>query len=174
MSLLSVIAVLINQHILVLSQTDHTISCNETRNGYRIAYESIEYTFQAHNDYALVYLEGCDSTHDIWLQIKNSTGHIIADEDDEFSHGDQTHCGHAYAGDITIPTNVFDGEEYTFVIKGFDLTHGNYSVTLFCFITIPTISPTNPTTKHPTLSPTLPTTNPTPHGTCIYEPLADK
>eukprot|EP01084_Bolivina_argentea_P067578 123036_1 len=153
MSLLSVIAVLINQHILVLSQTDHTISCDETRKGYRMAQENIEYTFQSDNDYALVYLEGCDSTHDIWLQIKNSTGHIIADEDDEFRYGNQSHCGDEWAGDITIPINVIDGEEYTFVIKGFGSSNGNYSVTLFCFIN---------------------GTIPIPHGTCVYEPLSHK
>eukprot|EP01084_Bolivina_argentea_P067577 123035_1 len=162
-SLLSVITILIHQYMLVLSQTNNTISCGETRNGYRTASQNIEYLFQADNDYALVYLEGCDSTHDIWLQIKNATGYRIA-EYDEIRYGDQADCGHAYAGDITIPNYVFDGEEYTFVIKGFG-SSGNYSVTLFCFVT------NHPTTNPHTRSPTVPTLPP---GTCVYEPLSDK
>eukprot|EP01084_Bolivina_argentea_P269894 458819_1 len=165
MSLLSVIAVLINQYIFVSSQTNHTISCNETRNGYRLADENIEYTFHAHNDYTLVYLEGCEASNYIWLQILNSKGHIIAEE--------RTQCDHSSAHDITIPTNVFDGEEYTFVIPG-QTTHGNYSVTLFCFTHSKSPTANHPTVNHPTLSPILPTTNPIPHGTCVYEPLSDK
>ena len=94
--------------------------------------EEVEYVFTATAGYNEVYLEGCDSTHDIWLEIKNSAGTSIADQDDQFNHGDQTNCGYPNAGDITIPGAVSMGEEYTFIVKGYNTSYGDYSVTLFC------------------------------------------
>ena len=107
-----------------------SISCGETINGYRSAKQKIPLIFNATNDYSLVYLEGCQSTHDIWLEILNSNNDSIADADDNNDHGvELSECGNKWAGDITMPGHVKSGEQYTFMIKGYKNRHGYYSVT---------------------------------------------
>ena len=124
----------------------NAIACGQIKTGTRSSQEEVEYIFTATNDYDQVYLEGCESTHDIWLEIKNSDGITIADEDDQFDHFDshsrQQQCGNFFAGDITIPDPVSIGQTFTFIVKGYTNSAGLYSVMLFCEASQPSVPPT--------------------------------
>jgi len=133
-----------------------SIKCGETKEGNRQANESVIFTFNALNDYDQVYLEGCKSTHDIVLEIKDSTGHLIKSQDDQPPNQPRQNggeCENRFAPDITIPGYVKRGQQYTFVVKGYRQRHGDYSVTLVCeTLTYPDEIPS--TTPFPTQLPT--------------------
>ena len=118
-------------------------------------------------------MEGCESTHDIYLEIKDEDGNTIADEDDQFDHFDthnsQSDCGNRYAGDITIPDPILDGEEYVFIVKGYETSAGDYSVTLICEQSNgpdPTPQPTPRPTPRPTPQPASSNTPTNPSISC--------
>lgn len=152
-----------------------TIDCAETIKGWRNQNEEVPLKFTASNDYSLVYLEGCPSTHDIWLEILDSNGNSIADADDRNEHGvEQSECGNKWAGDITIPNHVKRGEEYTFLVKGYENRHGDYTVTLICQnedanTTTTTATPTSTPTPAPTTTTTTTTNDDDSHSAQCVE-----
>eukprot|EP01084_Bolivina_argentea_P305364 527533_1 len=150
--------------IYIVNSQSETISCGETKTGIRGATEEKWFIFRASKSYKQVYLEGCQSKHDIWLQIRDRSGHTIANEDDESAHGSQNNCGDQYAGDITIHNAVSNGELYKFIVKGYQTANGYYSVELICIDgeteTPTTKAPSTSTTQPPTTSTTQPPTQP--------------
>ena len=119
--------------ILWTVKSQESISCGQTRSGNRDPNEEVEYIFIADQEYTQVYLEGCDSTHDIFLHIENSAGTRIVSVDDGNDHGiDISQCETSFSGDITIPGSVSEGDRYTFIVDGYQDSSGEYSVQLFC------------------------------------------
>eukprot|EP01083_Nonionella_stella_P098245 276203_1 len=110
------------------------ISCNKPLIGARETGKMPIYRFISPDVFGAneVYLEGCDSTHDIWLYLFDSNGQLIYGADDQFDHDDQSTCGNRYAGDITVKQNVFPGDVYYFGIGAYNNGAGNYDVTLMC------------------------------------------
>eukprot|EP01084_Bolivina_argentea_P024058 44901_1 len=104
------------------------ISCNKPLIGARETGKMPIYRFISPDVFGAneVYLEGCDSTHDIWLYLFDSNGQLIYGADDQFDHGDQSTCGNRYAGDITVKQNVFPGDVYYFGIGAYNNGAGNY------------------------------------------------
>ena len=150
--------------IICISQigAQNTINCGETKTGIRKPQQEVHFDFTAQKSYNQVYLEGCESKHDIWLQIAESYGNVIADADDANDHGiDQDDCKNQYAGDITIPGSVQPGQKYTFIVKGFENAFGFYSVTLYCDDEEASIDETTTTSNPPVTSTTTTTTTTT-------------
>ena len=125
------------------SPSSDTIGCGDTKFGEREPYQAVEYIFTADADYDEVYLEGCESVHDISLEIRDINYTLIKAADDVNNHGIPIEdcAGMGFAGDITIPSSVLKGELYRFIIKGYMDDHGYYNVQLFCN-SAPSMTPT--------------------------------
>eukprot|EP01084_Bolivina_argentea_P055964 102489_1 len=121
--------------------TTQTISCGETQYGQREVNEKVEYIFTSTSNYELVYLDACNSDHDIEMFIFNSSGGFVTYADESFDNVVRCDCN-MLTGDITIPYPVSIGDQYTFGISGYGNATGNYSITLNCIETKATLPAT--------------------------------